>query len=214
MTIKDVESLVGITKKNIRFYERMQLLTPLRDRENSYRNYSDADVQRLKKVKLLRSLHMPIEEIRKILSGENELQACLQSHTAELCAEIDNLRCARQLCAEIERDISGDKPFCIDGYLGKLREYEKEGVKFMNIKKSDTRKKITVPILCALVMITFMAAMIGLFVWATTRQDSPPIAIVAVFIAIPAAISVGVIIALVQAIKEINKGEIDEARKY
>ncbi|MEG2676926.1 MAG: MerR family transcriptional regulator [Oscillospiraceae bacterium] len=137
MTIKDVESLVGITKKNIRFYERMQLLTPLRDRENSYRNYSDADVQRLKKVKLLRSLHMPIEEIRKILSGENELQACLQSHTAELCAEIDNLRCARQLCAEIERDISGEKPFCIDGYLGKLREYEKEGVKFM---KRHTKK--------------------------------------------------------------------------
>ena len=35
--INEVEALVGITKKNIRFYEEKGLLTPRRNSENGYR---------------------------------------------------------------------------------------------------------------------------------------------------------------------------------
>ena len=38
MRIKEVEDLVGITRKNIRFYEKEGLLTPGRELENSYRD--------------------------------------------------------------------------------------------------------------------------------------------------------------------------------
>ena len=63
MRINKVEELVGITKKNIRFYEEKGLLNPERSSENGYREYSDEDVAMLQKIKLLRQLSIPIEEI-------------------------------------------------------------------------------------------------------------------------------------------------------
>ena len=56
MKINEVEQLVGITKKNIRFYEEQGLLNPDRNRENGYRDYSDEDVRTLEQIKLLRKL--------------------------------------------------------------------------------------------------------------------------------------------------------------
>ena len=42
--INEVEALVGITKKNIRFYEAEGLLSPRRNSQNGYRDYGDAEV--------------------------------------------------------------------------------------------------------------------------------------------------------------------------
>ena len=66
MKINEVETRVGITKKNIRFYEEKGLLNPERNSENGYREYSDEDVAMLQKIKLLRQLSIPIEEILKL----------------------------------------------------------------------------------------------------------------------------------------------------
>ena len=69
MKINQVEELVGITKKNIRFYEEQGLINPERNRDNGYREYSLKDVDLLNKIKLLRSLDVPIDEIRKLEVG-------------------------------------------------------------------------------------------------------------------------------------------------
>ena len=69
MKIYQVEELVGITKKNIRFYEEQGLLNPKRNPENDYREYSLEDVRVLEKIKLLRKLSIPIEEIRLLQKG-------------------------------------------------------------------------------------------------------------------------------------------------
>ena len=53
MKINEVEQLVGVTKRNIRFYEKEGLLSPGRT-DNGYRDYGDADVEALRKIKLLR----------------------------------------------------------------------------------------------------------------------------------------------------------------
>ncbi|MBQ1832859.1 MAG: heavy metal-binding domain-containing protein, partial [Treponema sp.] len=45
MKIYQVEELVGITKKNIRFYEDQGLLCPNRNPQNDYREYSPDDVK-------------------------------------------------------------------------------------------------------------------------------------------------------------------------
>lgn len=66
MKINEVEQKVGITKKNIRFYEQEGLLKPERNVQNGYREYSEEDLILLQKIKLLRKLSVPIEEIRKI----------------------------------------------------------------------------------------------------------------------------------------------------
>ena len=44
MKINEVEAAVGVTKKNIRFYEEEGLISPRREPGNGYRSYSEADV--------------------------------------------------------------------------------------------------------------------------------------------------------------------------
>ena len=81
MKINEVEALVGITKKNIRFYEEQGLLSPKRNSENSYREYGEGEVQTLRRIKLLRKLGVPIEEIRQSISLYNLNIACVSLNT-------------------------------------------------------------------------------------------------------------------------------------
>ena len=78
MKINEVEQQVGITKKNIRFYEQQGLLSPKRNMDNGYRDYAEEDVTELKKIKMLRKLSLPIEEIRRIQKGDLLLSDALQ----------------------------------------------------------------------------------------------------------------------------------------
>ena len=52
MKIKQVEELVGITRKNIRFYEEQGLLNVERA-ENGYREYHTADIARLQEIQII-----------------------------------------------------------------------------------------------------------------------------------------------------------------
>ena len=61
MKIKQVEELVGITKKNIRFYEDQGLLNVERA-ENGYREYHLEDIVRLQEIKLFRKMDISIED--------------------------------------------------------------------------------------------------------------------------------------------------------
>ena len=69
MKINEVEAQVGITKKNIRFYEEQGLLSPRRNSENGYRDYGEAEVAILRRIKLMRKLGVPLEEIRRMQAG-------------------------------------------------------------------------------------------------------------------------------------------------
>ena len=69
MNINELERLTGITKQNIRFYEKKELLHPVRNPENNYREYSEEDVTTLKTIKLLRKLDLSVDDIRSVLSA-------------------------------------------------------------------------------------------------------------------------------------------------
>ena len=58
MKIKQVEELVGITRKNIRFYEEQGLLSVERA-ENGYREYSLKDVKRLQEIRFFKKTFYP-----------------------------------------------------------------------------------------------------------------------------------------------------------
>lgn len=60
MIINEAEQLLGVTKANIRFYEKEGLLTPSRN-ESSYREYSEADIRQLKQIVILRKLGIPVQ---------------------------------------------------------------------------------------------------------------------------------------------------------
>ena len=58
MKIKEVEKLLQINSQTIRYYEKLGFLKPKRD-ENGYRNYTQEDVQILRKIHFLRDLDIP-----------------------------------------------------------------------------------------------------------------------------------------------------------
>ena len=74
MKSNEVQKETGLTRKAIEYYELQGLLEPNRD-ENGYRNYSDSDVQMLKKISLFRQLGLNLTEIVKIANSGSEKQA-------------------------------------------------------------------------------------------------------------------------------------------
>ncbi|MDZ5697862.1 Cu(I)-responsive transcriptional regulator [Chelativorans sp. M5D2P16] len=71
MNIGSVAQSSGLPAKTIRYYEDIGLLQPDRA-ENGYRNYSVADVHRLRFLQRARSLGFTVEECRQLLSLYND----------------------------------------------------------------------------------------------------------------------------------------------
>ena len=211
MRINKVEELVGITKKNIRFYEEKGLLAPARNTENGYREYSEEDITVLQKIKLLRQLSIPIEEILKLQQGYLTLEDCMRRHIIVLDREEENVKQKKSICKKLE--ISGEQLSDMDTekYLLLMKEMEKEGVRFMNVEHVD--KKRRAPIIAAVVMIVLMGISMGFVAWAA-KVDPIPVPLLLVIMAIPAAVIVGVLLALKERMKQIEGGEEDAARKY
>lgn len=216
MKINEVEALVGVTKKNIRFYEAEGLLTPRRNQDNGYRDYGEPDVETLRRIKLLRKLGVPIEEIRRIQSGRLTVADAMRRHQVALDREAENLRQARTVCGQMaELDCPLD---ALDaaGLLERMEQMEKEGTTFMDKQKQDVRRRYIAPIVSAVVMTVLMAFLIWLMVWSfhTDPSDIPPLPLMAVLVGIPIVVILGVLIALIQRIREIGQREEDDAKRY
>ena len=216
MKINQVEQLVGITKGNIRFYEKEGLLTPGRNNENGYRDYSDADVAWLKKIKLLRMLDVPIEEILRLRSGELTLEDAMGRHTIQLERRRANLEAMAGLCTHLRDRRCQLDTLDVDAVLAGMEQQEQEGTKFMNVKRNDRVRRYLSPVVGAAVMVALMAWIIGVLAWAVAvaPEDVPPLPVLIVVIAIPAVVIIGVLAALLQRFREIGRGELDEASKY
>ena len=78
MNIQELEKKTGITKQNIRFYERKELLHPNRNTANNYREYTEEDVTTLQKIRILRKLDVSIEDIREVLDGRIPLDQLME----------------------------------------------------------------------------------------------------------------------------------------
>ena len=216
MKINQVEQLAGISKVNIRFYEKEGLLTPGRNSENGYREYTESDVLWLKKIRLLRMLDVPIEEILKLKSGELTLSDAMSRHMIQLERRRTNLASMEDLCAELRDSRCSLAELDADETLARMERKEREGLRFMNVNKKDKPARYVAPVAAAIVMVLLMVGLVALFVWAFTvsPEDAPPLAVVLILIAVPLAVIVGVLLALVQRLKQIKGGEEDVASQY
>ena len=206
MKIKQVEELVGITRKNIRFYEEQGLLNVERA-ENGYREYHQEDVIRLQEIKLFRKMDISIEEMKSLFEKKKSLQICLE-HRKEDLSKMQGM-CERLILEHRSLD-SLNAEDCLE----EIEKMEKEGARFMDVSKTDVRKKKrTGAIAGAVVMILLMAFTIVLILWANT-QDPIPLGLLLLITAIPVIIIIGTLIALAGRMKEIEGGEEDEASKY
>lgn len=213
MKIKQVEELVGITKKNIRFYEEQGLLEVKRA-DNGYREYGLEDVKRLQEIRLLRKLAIPIEDMRRMYGGEKSLRSCLEYQVGEMERQKKNLLQIQAFCEELLDTGSSLETLNASRCLEQMEYLEKEGTNFMDVRKTDVhKKKIMGAALGGGIMIVLMAAMIGLMAWGC-MVDPVPIGAMLFMIGIPAAVIIGVIAAMIGRVREIEGGEEDEASKY
>ena len=216
MKINEVEALVNITKKNIRFYEEQGLLFPQRNTENGYRNYSDEDVQTLRQIKLLRKLGVPIEEIRQMLLGVHTLSDGMRRHLISLEREKQNLEHSISFCRNLQVMDTSISSLETEKFLNEMDEQEKKGTTFKNKQISDIRIRYVAPTVITLLMIALISAFIVLIVWGylSSPADTPPLWFLWICIGVCLALGVGVVLALIQRVREIGKGEIDDAKKY
>ena len=127
MTIKDVEERTGLSRSNIRFYEKEKLIEPSRNESNCYRDYSENDVENIKKIAYLRTLGISIEDIRSIISEKVTLQEMLEKQKEVLKNQINDLNKAKLMCEKMldEESISYEK-LQVEQYVTDLHDYWKD----------------------------------------------------------------------------------------
>lgn len=101
MTIKEVEEQTGLTRSNIRFYEKEKLIEPSRNDKNGYRDYSEKDVDSIKKIAYLRTLEISIEDIRNIIFDKVPLADIIKKQTTTIQTQIEGLNQAKAMCEKM-----------------------------------------------------------------------------------------------------------------
>lgn len=127
MTIKEAEEQTGLSRSNIRFYEKEKLIEPKRRESNGYRDYSRKDVEEIKKIAYLRTLGFSIEEIRGIVEGKVALEKALERQVKVLDSRMEELKTARITCEKmlLEEDVSYEN-LDITRYVPDMEEHWQE----------------------------------------------------------------------------------------
>ena len=215
MKINEVEAQVGITKKNIRFYEEQGLLSPRRNSENGYRDYEEAEVAILRQIKLMRKLGVPLEEIRRMQAG-GTVGDGMRRHLVTLERELHSLEQSIQLCQSLRDREERLDALDAASLLEEMDRLERGGTTFQDKQKRDAPPvRYVAPVVMAILMSALMAGLIGLIIWlyVTDPAEAPPLPLLAALAAIPGVVILGVLLAMMQRIREIQKGEEEDAKE-
>lgn len=121
MQIKEIESLSGMDRATIRFYEREGLLMP-KHLDDGYRDYSNEDLQVLLRIKLLRSLQLSIDEIKALRNGSKGLSETLKEHMEQL--EAQDASYEQAVCRAIQEEKATFSNLNAAQYLEGIKEEE------------------------------------------------------------------------------------------
>lgn len=131
MTIGQMATQAGISPRALRYYEEQGLIAPGRS-DGGYRVYDEADARRLAQVLALRSCHLPLATIRRLMQDAgtdlaNTLRAhlhALESQGASLDTAIERTRAALTTIERME-DMSTKDSFEMMKEQG-LRDFESQ----------------------------------------------------------------------------------------
>lgn len=69
MNTKELANISGISVRTLRYYDKIGLLTPTRNNQNNYREYSDGDIERLQQILFFRSCGFNLTAIQSIIDN-------------------------------------------------------------------------------------------------------------------------------------------------
>lgn len=134
MKIKELEQLLSVSRSNIRFYEKQGLFCPER-KDNNYREYSEADVEALKKIIVLRKMGFTVEEIQLIQKGELPFAQAMDDARQRLEEEIEKLNGSLKLVEQVAKENESFEEIDIDKHFDAINSAERSGEKFIDICK-------------------------------------------------------------------------------
>lgn len=128
MRISDAATASGCHLETIRYYERIGLMPPPTRTASGYRAYSPVEVERLRFITRGRELGFSLEEIRSLLSlDDNPMMSCgdvdaiARIHLMDIQRRVEELQ---RMAAELERVIvqcaGGQRDTCT--ILGALKQ--------------------------------------------------------------------------------------------
>jgi Cu(I)-responsive transcriptional regulator len=120
MNIGKASRAAGVSERMIRHYESIGLIPPPARRDSGYRDYSDADVHRLRFAANARDLGFPIEEIRELLAlwGDDhrtsaDVKALALARADDLGRKAEALAAMRLTLLDLANKChGGDRPDC------------------------------------------------------------------------------------------------------
>lgn len=102
MTISPLARKHGLSRSTLLYYDRIGLLKPCGRHDNSYRQYTRADDERLRQICLYRRTGLPLTVIRRILHRpRRDLAAALERQLHAVMAQIEGLRSRQRLVVEL-----------------------------------------------------------------------------------------------------------------
>lgn len=120
MNIGQASEASGVSQRMIRHYEKIGLIPEPPRRDSGYRDYSPADLHRLRFIANARDLGFPIEEIRVLLDLWNdrgrssaEVKALATARAEELHRKAAALEAMRRTLVDLAERCHGDmRPDC------------------------------------------------------------------------------------------------------
>ena len=120
MKIGAASEASGVSQRMIRHYEKIELVPSAMRRDSGYRDYSEADIHRLRFIANARDLGFPIEEIRTLLGlwsdvhrSSADVKALATARAEEIgrkAAALEEMQ--RALLDLAERCHGDDRPDC------------------------------------------------------------------------------------------------------
>lgn len=105
MLISEAAAKTNLTKKAIEYYTEQGLISP-KISHNGYRNFSENDVSKLRKISVLRSLDLSVTEIKEFLSdnGHGKIQEIINRKAFEAQAFKEKEKLLRGLSEKTDWD--------------------------------------------------------------------------------------------------------------
>lgn len=127
-TVNALSRIAGVSKRTLRYYDEIGLLTPRRKSSNGYRIYGKEEIDQLQQILFFRDLEMPLEDIKQIMGNPQfDSETALKEHQQQLLARKVQLD---QLLETIEKTLAHKR--------GEVNMTDKE--KFEGFKKEALDK--------------------------------------------------------------------------
>ncbi|MGW0759954.1 helix-turn-helix domain-containing protein [Streptomyces sp. NPDC002814] len=124
-TIGELARATGLTVRTIRYWSDEGALPPVTRSTGGYRLYDAGSVARLELIRTLRELGLGLDDVRKVVSGEQDIASVAATHVAALDAQIRSLKVTRAVLSTVARRGSTAEEMTLMNKLARLSAAER-----------------------------------------------------------------------------------------